>query len=312
MTRPQKIIALLILPLTLLCLGSGCDKQALSWGGSESPPMVKIAPANHRDLSRFLAGNDYRWETLDQGVPPFLLTTLPEDLHSVRDIAKRKRLFFLSLLPSVLLANREILWQRQQLLVTLRHQDAGLPLSIPQRLLISRLVTNYRLRHNPLTDPRIRQQLLRRLDVLPADLVLAQAAIESGYGSSRFAQLGNNLFGQWTYARGTGLVPKNRPAGQHHEVATFPSLYESVRAYMNNLNSHPAYRPLRTIREQKRANKQGLRGLDLAAGLRLYSSRRDAYVAEIRSIIRHNQLSELITLSLRTEPAGDGDPTGAL
>lgn len=312
MTRPQKITVLLILLLTLLCLGSGCDKQALSWGGPETAPMVKIAPANHRDLSRFLAGNDYHWETLDQGVPPFLLTTLPEDLHSVRDIAKRKRLFFLSLLPSVLLANQEILWQRQQLLIALRHQDAGLPLSIPQRLLISHLVTNYRLRHNPLTDPKARQQLLRRLDVLPADLVLAQAAIESGYGTSRFAQLGNNLFGQWTYAQGTGLVPENRPAGQRHEVAMFPSLHESVRAYMNNLNSHPAYRPLRTIREQKRTDKLGLRGLDLAAGLRLYSSRRDAYVAEVRSIIRRNQLSQLTALSLRTEFIADSDPIGAL
>lgn len=285
-------------------LFGGCERSlvARSARSLKAQAIPSIAPVSHRELDSYLSANNYRWGTLDQGVPPFLLSTLPQDLYQVRDIAERKRLFFLSLLPSVLLANREIVWQRQQFLIALRHHRAGLPPTLPQQLLVSRLVSQYRLRHNPLTHRSTRKSLLRRLDTLPPDLVLAQAANESGYGSSRFARLGNNLFGQWTYASGTGLVPKERAAGQRHEVRRFPSLYDSVRSYMGNLNTHRAYRSLRTIRAQKRARGQTLRGLDLAAGLRLYSSRRDAYVAEIRAIIRGNRLSRLTDAILRPTP----------
>ncbi|OEU61502.1 MAG: hypothetical protein BA870_07640 [Desulfuromonadales bacterium C00003094] len=298
MTQYQKIL-LLILLLSSSLLVSACERSAFSWPAPETGTIATINLASHQDLSNYLTANDYQWDTLGQGVPLFLLTALPKDLHRIQDTTERKQLFFLSLLPSVLLANQEITLQRQQLLIALRHYEAGLPLSSPQQLLISRLTKRYRLRHNPLTNQSSRKQLLKRLDTLPPDLVLAQAANESGYGSSRFSRLGNNLFGQWTYATGTGLVPKERSANQRHEVQRFASLYDSVRSYMNNLNSHRAYRSLRTIRAQKRSQKQALRGIDLAAGLLLYSSRRDAYVADIRSIIRRNKLSRLTTVSLR-------------
>lgn len=298
MTRYQKIL-LLILLLCSTSLISACERSAFSWPAPETGTIETISPASHQELSNYLTVNNYRWDNLDQGVPPFLLTALPKDLSQIKDISKRKRLFFLSLLPSVLMANREIALQRQQLLIALRHYEAGLPLSAPQQLLLSRLTKSYRLRHNPLTNQNTRKLLLQRLDTLPPDLVLAQAANESGYGTSRFCRLGNNLFGQWTYATGTGLVPKERSSNQHHEVQRFASLYDSVRSYMNNINAHRAYRSLRTIRAQKRSRKQALKGIDLAAGLRLYSSRRDAYVAEIRAIIRSNRLSRLAKVYLR-------------
>ena len=305
MTRYQKIL-LLILLFSSTFLISACERSAFSWPTPETGIIETISPASHQGLSNYLTVNNYRWDTLEQGVPPFLLTALPKDIHRIQNITERKRLFFLSLLPSVLLANREITLQRQQLLIALRHNEAGLPLSAPQQLLLNRLIKTYRLRHNPLTHQHTRKQLLERLDTLPADLVLAQAATESGYGTSRFSRQGNNLFGQWTYATGTGLVPKERSAKQRHEVQRFASLYDSVRSYMNNINTHRAYGSLRTIRAQKRSQKQALRGIDLAAGLRLYSSRRDAYVAEIRAIIRSNRLSRLTTVSLRTVAAGNG------
>lgn len=307
MTRYQKIL-LLILLLGSTFLISACDRSAFSWPAPETGTIEIISPANYQELSSYLTVNDYRWDNLEQGVPPFLLTGLPKDLHQIKDVSKRKRLFFLSLLPSVLLANREITLQRQQLLIALRHYEAGLPLTAPQQVLIRQLTKSYRLRHNPLTNQNSRKQLLQRLDTLPPDLVLAQAANESGYGTSRFCRLGNNLFGQWTYATGTGLVPKERSSKQRHEVQRFASLHDSVRSYMNNINTHRAYHSLRTIRAQKRSRKQALQGIDLAAGLRLYSSRRDAYVAEIRAIIRSNRLSRLITVSLRPVAAEDDAP----
>ncbi len=312
MAQNQKTL-LLILLLCGTFLISACERSAFSWPSPETATITTITPTSHQELSNYLTVNDYRWETLDQGVPSFLLTALPKDLQRVKDNTKRKRLFFLSLLPSVLLANREITLQRQQLLIALRHHQAGLPLSIPQQQLLSRLIKDYRLRNNPLTDLNARKALLQRLDTLPADLVLAQAANESGYGTSRFCRLGNNLFGQWTYATGTGLVPKERSAKQRHEVQRFATLYDSVRSYMNNLNAHRAYRSLRTIRAQKRTRGQALRGIDLAAGLRLYSSGRDAYVAEIRAIIRSNRLSRLTTVNLRpAADEGDSSHTASL
>ncbi len=311
MAKNQKIL-LLILLLIGTFLISACERSAFSWPSPETSTIATISPASHQDLSNYLAVNNYHWDNLDQGVPPFLLTALPKDLHRINNVTERKRLFFLSLLPSVLLANREITLQRQQLLIALRHYEAGLPLSSPQQLLISRLTKSYRLRHNPLTNQSTRKQLLQRLDTLPADLVLAQAANESGYGTSRFTRLGNNLFGQWTYATGTGLVPKERSAKQRHEVQRFASLHDSMRSYMNNLNAHRAYRSLRTIRAQKRAQGKTLQGIDLAAGLRLYSSRRDAYVAEIRAIIRSNRLSRLTTVSLRPGTENNAFSTASL
>ncbi len=306
-------IGLLALFLSGVLLAAGCERSLLARSAAslKAQAIPSIAPTSHRELNSYLAANGYRWSTLDQGVPPFLLSALPQDLHQVGNIAERKRLFFLSLLPSVLLANGEIAWQRQQFLIALRHHRAGLLPTPPQQLLISRLAAQYRLRHNPLTDRNTRNSLLRRLDTLPPDLVLAQAANESGYGTSRFARLGNNLFGQWTYASGTGLVPKERSAAQNHEVRRFASLYDSVRSYMGNLNSHRAYRSLRTIRARKRARGLALRGIDLAAGLRLYSSRRDAYVAEIRAIIRGNRLSRLANATLRPTPFSGPAPVKA-
>ena len=304
MIQYQKIL-LPILLLSSVFFICACERSAFSWPTPETGTIATISPASHRDLSNYLAVHDYRWNNLEQGVPLFLLKTLPKDLHNIQSTTERKRLFFLSLLPAVLLANQEITLQRQQLVIALRHYEAGLPLSSAQHLLISRLSKNYRLRHDPLTNKNARKQLLLRLDTLPPDLVLAQAANESGYGTSRFSQQGNNLFGQWTYASGTGLVPKERSANQRHEVKRFASLYDSVRSYMNNLNAHRAYRSLRTIRAQKRARKQAVRGIDLAAGLRLYSSRRDAYVSEIRAIIRSNRLSRLATVNLRTAAANN-------
>ncbi len=312
MDRYQKIL-LLFLFLISTCLLSACERSAFSWPAPEPDSIETISPASHQELSNYLAANDYRWDNLDQGVPPFLITALPGDLHRIKDVTERKHLFFLSLLPSVLLANKEITLQRQQLLMALRHHDAGLLLSAPQQMLINDLTKSYGLRWNPLTDPRSRKQLLQRLDTLPPDLVLAQAANESGYGTSRFSRLGNNLFGQWTYATGTGLVPKGRSAKQRHEVRRFDSLHDSVRSYMNNINTHRAYRSLRVIRTKKRYRKQALLGSDLAAGLRLYSSRRDAYVSEIRAIIRSNRLSRLTTVSLRPATAkGDALDTASL
>ena len=136
-------------------------------------------------------------------------------------------------------------------------------------------------------------ELINKVDLIPASLVLAQGAKESGWGSSRFAQQGNNYFGQWCYDEGCGLVPKNRNNGAHHEVTKYDSVKESVFSYINNLNRHAAYKRLRNIRHQLRTADKEIKGYLLARGLQHYSERGSAYVREIQSLISSNRLEQL-------------------
>jgi Bax protein len=131
-----------------------------------------------------------------------------------------------------------------------------------------------------------------RVDEIPPSLALAQAAIESAWGTSRFAVQGNNLFGQWCYKKGCGLVPLRRDSGSRHEVAKFSSVTQSVNAYMRNLNTHRAYSDLRANRAQLKATEQNVTGHLLAANLLDYSELREVYVEEIRAVIRINKLAQ--------------------
>jgi Bax protein len=132
--------------------------------------------------------------------------------------------------------------------------------------------------------------LLLRVDVVPASLIVAQAAKESGWGTSRFATQGNNFFGIWCFYRGCGLTPLSRLSGRDHEVATFDNVEESVRYYVRTINSHFAYKYLRELRADGRKQEHFYMGEHLANGLIRYSERGMAYVREVQSLIRNNNL----------------------
>jgi Bax protein len=276
-------------------------------GGSTNPsqdisvvPALDIfTPASYQELTLFLDEQGYDWDTLGEGVPSFILTSFPPDLDAVTEITERKRLFFLSLLPIVLLVNDEISRQREELKILLEAHESGIGLIPEQEAVLTALALEYLMEGDPLTDEAVRDELLKRIDIIPPSMVLAQAANESGYGTSRFALEGNNIFGEWTFTPGSGFVPDRRPPGKTYEVRRFPTLYDSVRSYTRNINTHWAYQPLRDHRATLRKDGLPLRGAELAAGLTLYSIRRDAYVREIRSIIRGNHLSLLSSTSLR-------------
>ena len=143
--------------------------------------------------------------------------------------------------------------------------------------------------------------LLRRIDTIPAELALAQAANESAWGTSRFSQLANNLFGEWTFIPGTGIVPEDRPEGEIYEVRRFDTVYESIRSYLRNLNTHFAYRELRQLRAEARAENKPIDGFKLAEGLFRYSVRGEEYVRDLQSLIRTNRLDRFADVSLRTK-----------
>ncbi|MCK4535608.1 MAG: glucosaminidase domain-containing protein [Desulfuromonadales bacterium] len=252
-----------------------------------------IRPATVDGMQAYFQALDYRWENLNEGVPPFILEQFPDDFDKSLQTDQRKETFFMGLLPMVLLANQSIMEARRELLAMLERFKGTHTIEAEDQEWLQELTNAYGLRGNPLTDHRTRTILLRRVDTIPPSLALAQAANESAWGMSRFAKEGNNLFGQWTFTPGTGIVPKNRPPGATYEVQRFKSLNASIRGYIKNLNTHSAYRGLRLTRGELRAAGKPVTGKALAGGLSRYSTRGAEYVQEIRAMINHNDLSVL-------------------
>lgn len=210
---------------------------------------------------------------------------LPDD-----PIEARKGRMINQLLPLIQDSNRRILERRKYAEGLLDKRQAGGAFDPQDKKWLTSMGRRFRLPlEAPFDEPWLRL-LLRRLDVIPADLALAQAALESGWGKSRFAVEGNNYFGHWCFEAGCGLVPAQRPANARHEVAAFDSPRDSVRRYMRNLNSHPRYTGLRLSREKLRAEQQLVTGLALVDGLDGYSASGAAYMRTVRALIRANQL----------------------
>lgn len=289
---------LILIPLIFSVLAMGCMEK----DGSSAPGILPevISPAGYGELKRVFASHEYAWNTIERGVPHLIFEKLPNDLDAIPHLTEKKRVFFLSLLPMVLMANEEILKRREQLEGLFRLHDAGVVLDSGQHAAVASLAREYGLDDDPLTSAAVRRELLRRIDIIPPSMALAQAATESAYGTSRFALEGNNLFGEWTFAPGTGLVPKERPEGEIYEVRRFGNLNESVKSYMKNLNTHRAYRTFRERRAHLRSAGLPLQGMSLARGLENYSTRKEAYVEDIRAIIRRNHLSVLASATLRS------------
>ena len=180
-----------------------------------------------------------------------------------------------------------------------------------ERRWLDRLAARYELEQGDWQQAETWQRLLKRVDVVPPALALAQGANESGWGRSRFAREGHNYFGQWCFSPGCGIVPKARAEAARHEVARFASPAASVRAYLHNINTHAAYRRLRELRAQIRDRKTLLTGERLATGLGDYSARGMAYVEEIRRMIRQNRLTRFDAVRWCREGVTEACPEAA-
>lgn len=212
------------------------------------------------------------------------------DFTSFTDVNAKKQAFFDYVLPGVRSANEDVLEQRQQVLAW-QQAFAEDDLSSRQQRQLDAMAEYYEIDPELETSEKL-ELLLRRVDIVPASLALAQAAKESGWGTSRFSRLGNNYFGQWCYSEGCGLVPNQRSAGARHEVQVFETVEDAVGAYIHNLNTHPPYRELREIRADLR-DQGHISGEEVARGLSRYSERGPVYIGEIQSLIRFNDLAEL-------------------
>jgi Bax protein len=205
--------------------------------------------------------------------------------------AERKMDFFDFLAPIVASVNARVAEDKLRLDTLASSLHRGDALTWLDAQWVRRLAETYEV---PLHDGQqltddVVDVLKRRVDVVPESLVLVQAAKESGWGTSRFAVQGNNLFGQRCYRPGCGIRPKNADSGRFG-VAQFDSVRESVSSYIRNLNTHPEYRGFRDLRERLRDSGEPLKPMLLVEGLTDYSERGTQYISELKALMRQNGL----------------------
>ncbi len=218
------------------------------------------------------------------------------DFSAYHDIQLKKQAFFNFLLPLIDAENQQILSRRERLLTLKDSLNNNKALSLGQRHWLETTASLYREPYDNYLLAKVIDNLLAKVDIVAPSLVLSQSANESAWGTSRFAKEGNNLFGQWCFTSGCGMMPKQRSENSRHEVAAYSSPQKSVASYIHNLNTHEAYSELRGLRWTMRQNNQPLNGVTLANGLKHYSSRGDAYIQEIQGMIKTNQLGQYDTI----------------
>ncbi len=229
-------------------------------------------------------------------VPRLFLSNVPDDMESLREIQLRKSVFLKTVLPLILQVNEEIA-QERHLLWRLRYKTGlGVALRAAERQWLQTMADRYAVES---ADVDI---LLRKVDIIPPSLALAQAAEESGWGTSRYAREGNALFGEGAFSDG-------RPA----QAKTFDNLLDAVRGYARNLNSHVAYRDFRNARNTMRQRGKPLDGHVLAGFILRYSERGESYIKSLRMIISANDLRGLDNAelhgTLRIDTDQLADPT---
>ena len=216
-----------------------------------------------------------------QKVKPIYLTKLPKDLKTLGDTKQKRELFIKIILPLILYENEKIIENREKLFKILASNFN----SPGEKVWLRRRFKEYKIGDRDLSKLKI------RMDIIPVSMAIAQAANESGWGTSRFALEGNALFGQWTWSK-KGISPKNKDPDQSHKILQFQILKASVRAYKNNLNTHNAYKEFREVRAKLRQSGTKITGLALIKYLKNYSAIGTKYTEIIEGIIVHNSLTD--------------------
>ena len=232
-------------------------------------------------------GYDLKAVRAGQKVKPIYLTKLPKDLKTLGDTKTKRELFIKIVLPLILDANKQITEDRKKLFKILGKNFN----TVGERVWLNRRFKQYKIEDHDLA------KLKMRMDTIPVSMALAQAANESGWGTSRFALEGNALFGQWTWSK-KGISPKNKDPNQSHKVLQFQILKASVSAYKNNLNTHNAYKEFREVRAQLRQENKKIIGLDLTQYIKSYAAIGEKYVAIIEDIIEKNSLTDFDNANL--------------
>lgn len=248
------------------------------FGGYQQPyapmPGYYPYPAQNQPVQAPLAQNDQRKKPKSK-------------------VQSRKANFVKQLLPIIQQENERLLALRHQVLQLLILLNRGYQLKQYDADWLNALGKKYQVKGDLLKESSSRAVLLNKVDIIPASLALAQAANESAWGQSRFTREANNIFGIWTYDSSKGVTPKRREQDKKHLIRKFKHIGESIQFYMHILNSHPAYRKLRKIRQELRDKNSVINGEALASGLEKYSAKGTRYVSLIQKLIRQNDWQQL-------------------
>ena len=220
-------------------------------------------------------------------VKPIYFTQFPRDLDELGSTKLKKETFIKIVLPLIVAENERILADREKLILL---SNKKFTTDLEKQWMRQKLL-EYKVKKGDL------KKLLVRMDIIPTSIALAQAAKESGWGTSRFALEGNAIFGQWTWS-GQGIAPLDRESNKNHKILKFPILRASVKAYQNNLNTHKSYTKFREKRNKLREKKGKLQGLELTETLDNYAQTGSEYTKILNQIIRQNRLTDFEPVKL--------------
>ena len=272
---------------------------AVSVFAQVTPTDEKVPCRNYKDVQALFKRLGYTpqaWQAGIREIPRVYLADVPDEWHergaknlSVKD---KKKLFFRVIAPIVLRINELILEDRVRAQELNERLAQGQNVTPEDQAWLTELAVKYKVLEStsePL-DSNALAELLMRVDIVPPSLALAQAADESGWGTSRFAEQGNSLFGQWAW--GKGLKPTGQRTSEFGDqrIAAFGTTAQAAYAYALNLNTQHAYHDLRLRRADLRRQKQRISGSVLAETLLHYSERGPAYVHDLEALIKNNRL----------------------
>ena len=220
-------------------------------------------------------------------VKPIKLSLLPNEMKMIENTKKRKNLFIQIILPLILEENKKIKFDRKKLFSILNKKNN----TKAEIKWLNMKFKQYGIKSKDLLTLKV------RMDEIPVSLAIAQAAKETGWGTSRFALEGNALFGQWTYS-GEGIKPASIDNDKTHKVMRFQILQASIRAYHRNLNTHSSYRKFRKLRAEARDNDEKLNSLILADSLDQYAATGIEYTKILKQIIKQNSLKDFDDVKL--------------
>ena len=220
-------------------------------------------------------------------VKPVRLSLLPNEMKMIESTEKRKNLFIQIILPLIIEENNRIKLNRKKLFSILNKNHN----SNAEKKWLNEKFKQYGVLNKDLSTLKV------RMDTVPVSLAIAQAAKETGWGTSRFALEGNALFGQWTWS-GEGIKPADADHNATHKIMKFKILKSSIRAYQRNLNTHSGYKEFRMARAALRDNRRNLDGLILATYLNKYAETGTEYVKIIKQIIKQNNLTDFDKVKL--------------
>ena len=244
-----------------------------------------------KDLVNVFNKNNYNYETVlkHKKVPNLYISSLPEDFSKIVSSSKKKSLFVRSILPLIVKENNRIETLNNRI-KNLKNNFSKINRS--EAMWLGKMMSSYKVKSNDIND------LIIKVDIIPVSIALGQAAIESGWGTSRFAMEGNALYGQWSWKTGSGIVPKERDVNEVYEIKSFLSLSNSVASYMKNLNTHQNYKNFRINRKLLREHNIPVLGSYLYQYLDKYAVDSN-YSNTLKKIIDINKFEELENVEIQ-------------